>query len=157
MEKLACIFLLVACLFSDKLTLAQDKADIQDNAEIFKTIAHMDSVLFGAFNNHDLATLQKVFAPNTEFYHDRDGLSNYGTTMTNFKRVFASTPDLHRDLVPGTLEVYPLPGYGAVEMGEHRFTHTQNGQIIAAVYKFINTWQFKDGQWQVTRTISVGH
>jgi len=117
----------------------------------------MDSVLFDAFNNHRIDVLEKVFAKNIEFYHDRDGLNNYATTISNFKRIFTATPDLHRELIAGTLEVYPLPGYGAVEMGEHRFSLTQNGQKITAVYKFTNIWQNNNGQWQVTRTISVGH
>lgn len=117
----------------------------------------MDSVLFDAFNTHRLPVLQKVFAHNVEFYHDRDGLSNYQTTMDSFKKLFAATPDLHRELIPETLEVYPVPGYGAIESGEHRFTHTQNKQKITAVYKFVNIWQLKNGQWQVTRTISIGH
>ena len=129
----------------------------QEKSELYNTILHMDSVLFDAFNNHELEILQGVFAPNAEFYHDRDGLSDYQTTMNNFKRVFAATPDLHRELVTGTLEVYPLPGYGALETGEHRFTLTQNGQKVTAVYKFTNIWQYKNDRWQVTRTISVGH
>jgi Domain of unknown function (DUF4440) len=129
----------------------------QEKTKLYNTIAHMDSVLFDAFNNHELQILQDVFAPNVEFYHDRDGLSDYQTTMNNFRRVFAATPDLHRELVAGTLEVYPLPGYGAVETGEHRFTLTRNGQKVTAVYKFTNIWQYKNDRWQVTRTISVGH
>ena len=129
----------------------------QEKAELYKTIQHMDSVLFDAFNNHDLKVLEGVFAPNTEFYHDRDGLSDYQTTMNNFKRVFSATPDLHRELVAGSLEVYPLPGYGALETGEHRFTLTRDGQKISAVYKFTMIWLYKNGQWQVTRAISVGH
>ena len=117
----------------------------------------MDSVLFDAFNNHKLDILEDIFARNTEFYHDRDGLSDYATTINNFKRVFTATPDLHRELVAGTLEIYPLPGYGALETGQHRFTLTQNGEKLTAVYKFTFIWQNKNGQWQVTRAISVGH
>jgi hypothetical protein len=129
----------------------------QEKTKLYNTIVHMDSVLFDAFNNHELQILQTVFAPNAEFYHDRDGLSDYQTTINNFRRVFVATPDLHRELVDGTLEVYPLPDYGALETGEHRFTHTQNGQKVTAVYKFIIIWQYKNDRWQVTRAISVGH
>jgi hypothetical protein len=71
----------------------------QEKTKLYNTIAHMDSVLFDAFNNHELKILQEVFASNVEFYHDRDGLSDYQTTMNNFRRVFAATLDLHRELV----------------------------------------------------------
>ncbi|HWK07853.1 MAG TPA: nuclear transport factor 2 family protein [Puia sp.] len=151
MKYIIYLFLLAGLFLVPRLSRAQGKM------ELYNTIAHMDSVLFDAFNNHELQILQDVFAPNVEFYHDRDGLNDYQTTMNNFKRIFVATPDLHRELVAGTLEVYPLPGYGAVETGEHRFTLTQNGQKITAVYKFINIWQYKSDHWQVTRVISVGH
>ncbi len=117
----------------------------------------MDSLLFNAFNNHQLTVLENIFAKNVEFYHDRDGLKDYDATINGFKRIFIATPDLHRDLIPGTLKVYPLPEYGAIETGEHRFSLTQNGQKITAVYKFTNIWQNNNGQWKITRAISVGH
>lgn len=117
----------------------------------------MDSVLFDAFNTHNLPVMQSVFAENLEFFHDKGGLINYDTCVTNFAKVFKQTPDLRRELVKGSLEIYPLPGYGAVEMGEHRFTHMENGKEIAAVFKFVHIWQWKDNTWKVTRVVSVGH
>ncbi len=44
----------------------------QGKTELYKTILHMDSVLFDAFNNHQLPVLQQVFAENVEFYHSKD-------------------------------------------------------------------------------------
>ncbi|MDF2431560.1 MAG: hypothetical protein JWP44_1191 [Mucilaginibacter sp.] len=117
----------------------------------------MDSVMFNAFNTHNLEVLKTLFAPNVEFYHDRGGLQDYQTTMNGFKGVFATTPDLRRELVPGTLEVYPIPGFGAIEIGTHRFVHLESGQPSIGVYQFIHTWQFKDDQWKITRVISIGH
>lgn len=124
---------------------------------LYRQIQHMDSVMFNAFNTHDLTVLKSVFADNLEFYHDKGGLSNYATSMESFQAVFRNNPDLHRDLVQGTLEVYPLPGYGAVEMGEHRFSHMENGKELVAVFKFTHVWQYKDNEWKVTRVISMGH
>jgi hypothetical protein len=127
------------------------------DSTLFKTIRHMDSVMFDAFNAHDLTALKNVFAPNLEFFHDKGGLSDYETSMSSFGRVFSQVPDLHRELVPGTMEVWPIPGYGAVETGEHRFIHKENGQEIVGLYQFTQVWQLKDGVWKVTREISVGH
>jgi len=127
------------------------------DSTLYKKIVHMDSVLFDAFNTHDLAVIQSVFAENLEFYHDKGGLSNYASSMASFKNVFKQNPDLRRDLVRGSLEIFPLPGYGAVEMGEHRFTHEENGKEIAAVFKFVHIWQWKDNSWKITRVVSVGH
>jgi hypothetical protein len=127
--------------------------------QLYKDIAHMDSVMFDAFNTQNLAILKTVFAENLEFYHDNDGLSDYTTNMESFKRNFETHANnaLRRELVKGSLEVYPVPGYGAIEIGIHRFIHTENGKQVTGVYKFTHVWQYKDNEWKVTRVVSVGH
>ncbi|HXJ37833.1 MAG TPA: hypothetical protein VNH18_01070, partial [Bryobacteraceae bacterium] len=82
-----------------------------------------------------------------------------------------------RELVPGTLEVYPIRGYGAIELGVHRFHHPGHEKEFpgarqlgmtrfldpgAAVWpageaKFLHIWQLKDGTWKLTRVASYGH
>jgi len=61
-----------------------------------------------------------------------------------------------RELVLGTLEVYPMANYGAVEIGVHRFHHPGNADDVGEA-KFIHLWQNKDGVWKVTRVISFDH
>ena len=60
---------------------------------------------------------------------------------------------MNRELVQGTLEVYPLHGYGAVEIGIHRFRHSGIDDNIGEA-KFVHIWRFKDGAWKVTRVMS---
>jgi Domain of unknown function (DUF4440) len=62
-----------------------------------------------------------------------------------------------RELVAGTLEVYPIHGYGAVEIGMHRFHHPGQNPDVAGEAKFIHLWQYKDGAWKITRVISYDH
>jgi len=124
---------------------------------LYKVIRHMDSVLFDAFNNHDLNTLKAVFASDVEFYHDRGGIQDYSTVIENFGKIFVTTPGLRRQLVEGSLAVYPVPGFGAIEMGEHRFTHVENGKEVVGLYKFTHIWRYKDQSWKITRVVSVGH
>ena len=127
--------------------------------ELYNEIAHMDSVMFNAFNEHDLKKLQTTFSENLEFYHDKGGLADYKQSMENFKTLFEKnkTTGLHRDMVPGSLEVYPIKDYGAVEICAHRFCHKENGKDDCGVFKNIMVWQKKDGQWKVTRVISYDH
>ncbi|MCJ8209773.1 nuclear transport factor 2 family protein [Mucilaginibacter sp. RS28] len=127
--------------------------------QLYQTIARMDSLMFDAFNRRDLRALQDFFANNVEFYNDGGGLTTYEQTMRNFKTLFESntTSGLHRELVPGSLEVYPMPGFGAIEVGIHRFIHTENGKEEVGVQKFIHVWQLSNGKWQATRVISLGH
>jgi hypothetical protein len=62
-----------------------------------------------------------------------------------------------RALLPDTLEVYPLQGYGAVEIGVHRFHHPGRPEDGVGDAKFVTLWQNKDGAWKVTRVISYNH
>jgi hypothetical protein len=127
--------------------------------ELYKEIVHMDSVMFDAFNTQNLAVLKTVFAENLEFYHDKGGLSDYTSNMEVFKRNFENNTGnaLRRELVRGSIEVYPIPGYGAVETGVHRFIHMENGEQITGIYRFTHIWQYKDNAWKVTRVVSIGH
>ncbi|SFD65554.1 protein of unknown function [Chitinophaga sp. CF118] len=133
----------------------QSATDLQ----LYKDILHMDSVMFDAFNTQNLNILKTVFAENLEFYHDKGGLTDYKTNMENFRRNFEMNANsaLRRELVKGSLEVYPVPGYGAIETGIHRFIHTENGKELIGIYKFTHVWQYKDKEWKVTRVVSVGH
>ena len=64
---------------------------------------------------------------------------------------------LERELLPDTLEVYPLKGIGALEIGVHRFHHPGRPEDGVGDAKFITLWQDKNGVRKVTRMISYDH
>jgi hypothetical protein len=127
--------------------------------QLYNTILHMDSICFDAFNAYDMEKLKKVFADNVEFYHDLGGLTYYDQTMQNFEKMFAQNKNtgLKRELVKGSLEVYPIKDFGAIEVGIHRFTHTENGKQEVGLLKFLHVWQYKNNEWKITRVISYDH
>lgn len=153
----ATVLLLSSFVFSSALK-AQGKAYVIKDAELYRTIAHMDSVCFDAFNARDLKTLSSVFAENVEFYNDGGKVTNYQQTMESFKNMFASNAasPLKRTLV-GNIEVYPLKDFGAIEVGVHQFTHVENGKEEVGIFKFVQIWELKDGTWKMTRVISYDH
>jgi hypothetical protein len=65
-------------------TLRSDEA----TSSLYQEIADMDSRLFKAFNDRDLDTLAAVFDKNLEFYHDREGRTNYRQNIDTFRRHF---------------------------------------------------------------------
>jgi ketosteroid isomerase-like protein len=128
---------------------------IKSDAELTQAVTALDKKLFDAYNTCDLATMGTLVTDDLEFYHDKTGLA-VG------KQVFLDAiknnicGKVTRQLVPGTLEVYPLHGYGAVEIGVHRFHHpNEPGNIGEA--KFVQLWQYKDGAWKIARVISYDH
>src|SRR5947207_10543840 len=96
--------------------VAQSPSPGDDSRQLFDIISQMDTKIFGAFNAHDTSQLMLLFTDDLEFYHDKGGLTNHEQTAEGFKKLFASSPDIRRDLVSGTLEVYPIKDYGAIEI-----------------------------------------
>lgn len=133
------------------------KFNNEPSSPLYKEIFHMDSVLFNAFNSHDLDKMKTLFSTDLEFYHDKGGLTNYSQNIEAFKENFSKISDLKRELVSGTLEVYPIKDYGAVEIGVHRFCHTENGKEICGNFKFVHVWQKKNGEWKLARIVSYDH
>ena len=124
---------------------------------LYDTIAHMDSVLFDAFNNRKVEKFDSLFTKDLEFYHDKGGLTGYQNTIDFMKSTAESKSDLHRELVPGSLEVYPINGYGAVQIGSHRFCHTEGGKEVCGTFKFIHVWKRINNEWKISRVISYDH
>ena len=120
-------------------------------------VIELDRAMFDAYNAHDIAGLVALFAPDLEFFHDTGGLARYDAVKAGFTQVFANNPDIRRELVPGTLQVYPIKDYGAMEIGAHRFCHTENGKSDCGTFQFLQVWHFDAGRWQVSRVVSYGH
>src|SRR5688572_10158684 len=68
---------------------------------------------------------------------------------------------VRRDPVPGTLEVYPLKGYGAMASGLHRFCDSRKHHICregnSGDAKFVTLWRKQKGRWRMSRVVSYDH
>jgi hypothetical protein len=115
--------------------------------------------MFAAFNAHDAMALGTWFTSDLEFYHDNSGLAGYDSTMMGFARLFTQpgTANMRRDIVPGTLEVYPLGEFGLLEICQHRFCHTENGKEECGTFKNIMIWRKEGNDYKVSRVISFDH
>ena len=125
--------------------------------ELFQTISQLDTQLFDAIDRCDMKTEASFWAADAEFYHDKNGLLVGGPQIVDaIKNNLCGK--VKRQLIPGTLEVYGVQGYGAVEIGVHRFLHPwEKDHGIVGEAKFIHIWQHKDGTWKITRVISIDH
>ncbi|MEH6422164.1 nuclear transport factor 2 family protein [Pseudomonas sp. CGJS7] len=119
------------------------------------TVAELDSQVFDAYNRCDLDAFAKYFTEDVEFYHDKGGASfDRATVVDNTRKYICGK--VRRELLPATLKVYPIKGYGAIEEGEHRFCEVASGKCEGGA-KFLMIWANQDGQWRMTRVVSYGH
>jgi hypothetical protein len=122
---------------------------------LFSTVQSLDTKFFAAYNQCDLATVSSLVAEDLEFYHDVTGFSpGRQSLLDGLKNNICGK--VTRELVPGTLEVYPVAKYGAVEIGVHRFHHPSDNTNVGEA-KFITLWENKEGVWKITRAISFDH
>lgn len=147
---------LLALLGTGAAAQSPSKAKAPD--ELFRTIAALDTAVFDAYNNCDLEKFGSYFTEELEFYHDNGGLTDRTrqSLVESVKNYICGK--VRRELVAGTLEVYPLKGYGAVETGVHRFHHPGREKTEpVGEAKFIQIWQNQNGVWRITRVISYDH
>jgi hypothetical protein len=141
------------------LTATLSKAQMNNRDSLFAAIAKMDSIFFTAFNNCDTATTKTLFTPDLEFYHDRGGLTNYEQNLQSIRSRCKGAAKVRRELVPGSLEVYPIKDYGAIQIGRHRFYYTPPGkeELLDGTFKFVHIWVYKNQEWKMSRVISYDH
>jgi ketosteroid isomerase-like protein len=143
------VVLVLLCAHVDAQSTAQSDT-------VFKTIQSLDSQLFDAYNHCDLTTLGAMMSDDLEFYHDQTGLSvGKAPFIAAIKQNICGK--VERTIVPGSMEVYPLKGYGAVQIGVHHFHQQGHPEDRGGDAKFVTLWQNKDGAWKVTRVISYNH
>lgn len=148
--------LLFVCTFQCAARAQTSLDKIGSQEELEKTIAALDTALFTAYNTCDLAKFKSMLADDVEFYHDKAGITLGKENLTEAIRNNICGK-VTRELV-GKLEVYPMKGIGAVEIGIHRFHHPgeQNGEGVGEA-QFIHLWVYKDGAWKVSRVLSFDH
>lgn len=131
--------------------LAQDTAR---SGPLHDELAGMDAVLFdAAFVTCDAGKFRALFTEDAEFYHDKAGAS-FGEAVKTMKSCPRDN-GVTRTLVPSSLEVYPMQGYGAVQIGRHVFA--KKGEPGSEEAKFVHLWKREAGGWRLARVLSFDH
>ena len=153
---MATLFFVLTVFLYPSLVNAQTNQNLSPQ-ELTRKIAYMDSVLFYAFNTCDVNTSKSLFTEDLEFYHDKGGLTDYTYTINSFKNTIAQNNGLKRDLVEGSLQVFPIKDYGAIQIASHTFCHPENGKMDCGTFKFVHIWKKINNEWKITRVVSYDH
>ena len=132
---------------------------------LVRTILRQDSLLFSAFNTCDTIALAGFFTSDIEFYHDEGGLT-VGRQQTlaaindRCRQIaHGQTAPLTRERLPESDAVYPVPGFGAMQLGRHRFFRLafRCQSATSATFGFAQVWAYRDSTWQLRRVLSYDH
>lgn len=129
--------------------------------ELEQKIIALDKEIFDTYNTCNIEAFKAFFTEDLEFYHDKGGMTTTRDEMiARTKQNLCSRPGwkIRREPVEGTLNVYPLDGYGAILTGEHLFYVTEDGkEQLTGRAKFTHIFLLKDGKWKISRILSYDH
>jgi hypothetical protein len=126
---------------------------------LFETVSALDAATFDAFSKcsvpEQLRKYASYFAPNVEFYHDTGGVTwNRQDMLARTKKNVCGI--YRRELVPDSLKVIPIKGFGAIAQGVHRFCQLKSDKC-EGIADFTIVWRNHGGKWEITRVLSYGH
>mgnify|MGYP002642008061 FL=1 len=152
------LFLLTFAIFTSALAQSQNERKVATTqTALFNKVANLDSSLFAAYNSKNLNLMKTYFTKDLEWYQDNGGLIDFEKVFSNFQSIFNRDYDLKRNLIRESLEVHPIEGYGAIEIGKHQFKHIENGKLEIGTFKFVMIWKNDNGNWKISRVISYDH
>ena len=153
-------------MISPLLAFAAATAAIPAGPALTQAIAARDAELFAVmFDRCEPAELRGMVTPDMEFYHDKGGAMIGGETfVADYAKSCEAkkTPDAWRSrraLVAGSIHVDPVPGFGAIETGEHLFYERRGDgpEKLAGRASFAIVWKYDSGTWKIARVLSYAH
>ena len=140
---------------------------IPTGSDLRTAVAAADAALFKTFFEEcEPAKLDTMLTPDFEMYHDRDGVvARDGKAMVALytKQCEAKkAPNAwrsRRELVADSLNVEPVPGFGAIEEGDHVFYERQGDgpEKLVGRAHFVQLWKLTSSGWRLSRVFSYSH
>ena len=165
------MFTVLAFLFSAAQSAPAPTINLHPGAPpapsaMIEALARQDRALFDAVFGCKPDVLAGMLTDDFEFFHDKWGQT--ANSRQQFVDAIAqgcerqrtgSDFKARRELVEGSMTVYVLNKYGAMQMGTHRFFAVQPGQPdrLTETGRFIDLWKQDNGTWKLARVISYDH
>jgi len=124
------------------------------NQKLYTKIVSLDSIYFNAYNTCDMKKQGEMYSEEIEFFHDKGGLSDSKQEiLKSIKKNICNK--VTRTLVAGSIEVYEIPDYGAIEMGYHTFYNKEEPDAKQTPTRFIIVWKKGEKKWKIKKVISL--
>jgi ketosteroid isomerase-like protein len=153
--KLISALLIISGVMVCSIAKGQSKKYKPDSQTLYDIVVRLDSIYFHAYNICDLEKQAAMYSDSLEFYHDKTGLMTSKSDLLDaIKKNICGK--VTRELVKGSIEVYPIYGYGAVEMGMHKFhNNAEKKGTPSHAGKFVIIWENRNNEWKIKRVISL--
>jgi len=146
------------------------QVSVPPQPELTRQIEEADTSLFKLFFEGpcDVPRFRSMITDDVEFYHDKAGFNvrkpqDFVTQFQDRCRLLADPTNWRqrRVLVRESLHVDPIPGWGAMETGDHLFYErhgVSSEEHLVGKASFAMVWVLgRDGKWRVSRVLSYAH
>jgi hypothetical protein len=139
-------------------TLAQvttPKYEMTVTKEFYNNIVSLDSLFFDAYNRCNVGVMDSLMSKTWSFTMIRvvSQIRRRKQWKLSEKNICGKVT---RELLKGSIEVYQINNYGAVEIGFHGFHNNQEKETGPTHFsKFVHIWRLQDNKWRITRVISL--
>lgn len=148
------LFLVPCIMYAQKKTAAPVYDYRPDSQELHDAIARMDSIFFEAYNTCKMDVQAAIYSDSIEFYHDKGGLSTSKKDVLDGTRKYICGK-VTRQLIPGSIEVYPIKDFGAIELGQHKFFNNQEPDAPQHISRFMMFWKKTGNDWKIVKVVSL--
>ncbi|WP_445382552.1 nuclear transport factor 2 family protein [Robiginitalea sp. IMCC43444] len=129
-------------------------AQLESSSDLYQTILKQDQVYFDAYNQCDMDTQAALLSDDLEFYHDQGGLSlSKSDILSSIQSNICGK--VRRELIPESVEIHEIKGFGAVEIGLHKFYNSEEPEAISKPSRFITLWKNEGDSWKMHRIVSL--
>ena len=127
-----------------------------DDEVLYNTIVDLDSAFFQSYNTCEtnLEKYASFYDENIEFYHDNGGFMNSKKEVVESTKKYVCGK-VTRELVKGSIEVYPIKDFGAIEIGLHKFHNKKEPNSIPKAGRFTIIWKKTNSDWRIAKVISL--
>jgi hypothetical protein len=149
---------------------AEPPVNIPPQPQLTDEIHKADAALLKLFFEGpcDTVRFRSMITDDIEFYHDKGGFNvrKPEDFVGQFEERCAKLADpsstrQRRELVESSLHVDPIPGWGAMEIGDHLFYERQGVKgewQLVGKGSFAMVWVLGvDGRWRLSRVLSYSH
>lgn len=163
---LVIIMVLISCDQKNESTITKPGLTIEPpKTKLYKAIAEVDSLMISvAQRDCDLEAYASFLSDDFEYFHDKAGFTPSKEAEMADMNIFCgkeqrSRQPLRRQRTAGTLKVFPMDKYGALEFCDHVFYLQINDgtEKVVGSGKMTALWKLENNEWKVTRIISYDH
>ena len=116
--------------------------------DVTRSILHEDARLTRAYNHCELQTLLRMFILGSAVYSPSGRIQS---PVDEAREKFCGK--WQREVVPGSLRVYPVNAAAAIQVGEQRFCPLRAQTCDERPAEFVAVWLYSDMRWQITELI----